>query len=303
MTLRVDHPQGVALRRGANNMKGHSMKLCRVRTAGGIKPAAMDGNGVLRDLSDHIGDLTAAQIGPEGLTGLAALDLAALPKVSGEYVPFLADVGRVFCIGLNYYDHAEEMGMAIPEHPILFMKACKVTGPNDPIIIPKGAHKTDWECELGLVIGSRTLHVGEDDALNHVAGYCVANDVSERAFQLEMGGQWVKGKSADSFAPIGPYLVTKDTVTDPHDLSVSLFVNDRQMQKGNTRTMIFSVRQIIAHISQCVTLLPGDLIMTGTPPGVGIGKRPPQFLKPGDVVTAEIEGLGVMRHDVVAFRD
>ena len=277
------------------------MKLCRIKTADGIKPAALDTAGVLRDLSGHLGDLTSADIGPAGLAGLAALDLTGLPEVSGEYAPFLTDVRRVFCIGLNYYDHAEEMGMAIPEYPILFMKACDVTGPNDPIIIPKGAQKTDWECELGIVIGSRALHVSEEDALDHVAGYCVANDVSERTFQLDWGGQWVKGKSSDSFAPIGPYLVTKETVADPHNLSVSLRVNDQQMQSGNTRTMIFSVQKIIAHVSQCVTLHPGDLIMTGTPPGVGVGRKPPQFLKPGDVVTAEIEGLGVMRHNVVAF--
>ena len=277
------------------------MKLCRIKTADGIKPAALDTAGVLRDLSGHLSDLTPADIGPDGLAGLAALDLAGLPEVNGEYAPFLTDVRRVFCIGLNYYDHAEEMGMAIPEYPILFMKACDVTGPNDPIIIPKGAQKTDWECELGIVIGSRALHVSEEDALDHVAGYCVANDVSERTFQLDWGGQWVKGKSSDSFAPIGPYLVTKETVADPHNLSVSLRVNDQQMQSGNTRTMIFSVQKIIAHVSQCVTLHPGDLIMTGTPPGVGVGRKPPQFLKPGDVVTAEIEGLGVMRHNVVAF--
>ena len=277
------------------------MKLCRIKTADGIKPAAVDQDNVMRDLSGHIADVTSATITQDSLAQLAAIDLNALPEITGDHAPFLGVVRRVFCIGLNYYDHAAEMNLPIPEHPILFMKACDVTGPTDPIVIPKGAEKTDWEVELGIAIGSRALHVAEDDALANVAGYFVANDVSERHFQTELGGQWVKGKSADSFAPIGPYLVTKDEVADPQALSMSLDVNGERMQTGKTATMIFSVTQIIAHVSRFITLHPGDLILTGTPPGVGGGMKPPRFLQPGDVVTTQIEGLGQMRQNVVAF--
>ncbi len=279
------------------------MKLCRIETKDGIKPAALDAAGQLRDLSAHIDDVTTAQITPEALAQLSAVDLAELPVVTGKALPFLRDVRRVFGIGLNYYDHASEMDLAIPEHPILFTKACDVTGAHDPIVIPKDAQKTDWECELGVVIGSRALHVAEDDVPDHIAGYCVANDVSERHFQMDLGGQWVKGKSADSFAPVGPYLVTKDEVADPQNLSMSLEVNGETMQQSSTRSMIFSVKQIVAHVSRFITLQPGDLILTGTPSGVGGGKKPPQFLKAGDVVTAQVEGLGAMRHEVVAFSD
>ncbi|MEO0905646.1 MAG: fumarylacetoacetate hydrolase family protein [Pseudomonadota bacterium] len=277
------------------------MKLCRIKTSEGVKPTALDHNGILRDLSSHLAEIDSTTITPAGLRQLAGIDLPTLPEISGDHAPFLSDVRRVFCIGLNYYDHAAEMGMAIPEHPILFMKACDVTGPNDPIVIPKHAEKTDWEVELGIAIGSRALHVPMDTALDHVAGYFVANDVSERHFQMGFGGQWVKGKSADSFAPIGPYLVTKDDVPDPQNLSMSLDVNGERMQSGSTKTMIFGVADIVAHVSQFITLHPGDLILTGTPPGVGGGQTPPRFLKAGDVVAAEIEGLGVMRQDCVAF--
>ena len=277
------------------------MKLARIRTGQGIVPAAVDANGTLRDLSSVVGEIDAATLAPERLTALRQVDLSDLPTVEGEYAPFLSNFGRVFCIGLNYYDHAAEMGMDPPDNPILFMKACAVTGATDPIVIPKDATKTDWEVELGVVIGSRAIHVSEDDALKHVAGYCVANDVSERAFQMELGGQWVKGKSADSFAPVGPYLVTKDAVADPQNLSMTLDVSGDRMQTGSTATMIFSVRQIIAHVSRFVTLLPGDLIMTGTPPGVGSGHKPQRFLKAGDVVKAQIEGLGEMHQQVVAY--
>jgi len=277
------------------------MKLCRIQTDGGIKPAAMGSDGVLRDLSAHIADLNSAGVTPDALQDLHGIDLDGLPVVTGAHLPFLADMGRVFCIGLNYYDHAAEMDMAIPENPILFMKACDVTGPTDPIIVPKGAQKTDWEVELGVIIGTRAHHVSEADALAHVAGYCVANDVSERAFQMELGGQWVKGKSADSFAPVGPYLVTKDEIPDPQNLSMSLEVNGERMQDGSTSTMIFSVAQIISHVSRFITLRPGDLFMTGTPPGVGGGQKPQRFLQAGDVVTAEIAGLGQMRQEVIAF--
>lgn len=279
------------------------MKLCRIKTNDGIKPAVMDADGTLRDLSGHISDVTAETLAPEALAILSAIDHSDLPRIAGTHAPFLNDVRRIFCIGLNYYDHAAEMNMAIPEHPILFMKACDVTGANDPIVIPKGAEKTDWEVELGIVIGSRTLNVSEADALDHVAGFCMANDVSERDFQMAYGGHWVKGKSADSFAPVGPYLVTTDAVPDPQNLAMSLEVNGEQMQTGNTATMIFSVKQIVAHVSRFITLHPGDLILTGTPPGVGYGYKPPRFLKAGDVVTAQIAGLGTMRHNVIAFSD
>jgi len=277
------------------------MKLCRIKTDDGIRPAALDAEGHLRDLSGIVRDIGAFEISPARLATFADLNLSNLPIITGAPAPFLHDFGRVFCIGLNYYDHAAEMGMAIPEHPILFMKACAVTAANDPIIIPKDSVKTDWEIELGAVIGAKAQHVAVDDALTHVAGFCVANDVSERAFQMELGGQWVKGKSADSFAPVGPFMVTRDEVPDPQDLSLKLTVNDQIMQDGTTGTMIFPVDQIIAHLSRFLTLLPGDLILTGTPPGVGGGQKPPRFLKPGDVVTAEIAGLGQMRQEVVAY--
>lgn len=279
------------------------MKLCRIRTETGLRPAAVDADGTLRDLSAHVPDIGAAQITPEGLAELAALDLAGLPAINGDYAPFLDDVRRVFCIGLNYFDHAAEVGQPVPDHPILFMKACAVTGANDPIILPKGSAKTDWEVELGVVIGSRAQHVPEADALAHVAGYCVANDVSERSFQFDYGGQWVKGKSADSFAPVGPWLVTRDDVPDVGNLAMSLDVNGERMQTGNTATMIFPVARIVSFLSGFLTLQPGDLILTGTPPGVGVGKTPQRFLQAGDVVEAQIAGLGTMRQTVIAFED
>ena len=276
------------------------MKLCRIRTAEGIKPAACDADGTLRDLSSVVGDITTAEIAPEGLATLTCVDLAALPVISGGFAPFLANPGRVFCIGLNFYDHAEEMGMAIPEHPIMFMKACDITGAHDPIVLPRGSEKTDWEVELGIVIGTSAKNVTEADALNHIAGYFVGNDVSERHFQLELGGQWMKGKSSDSFAPVGPYLVTRDAVPNVKNLAMSLDVNGERQQTGSTSTMIFDVSQIVSQMSRFISLRPGDLILTGTPPGVGVGQMPQKFLKAGDVVTAEIEGLGQMRHEVVA---
>ncbi len=276
------------------------MKLCRIRTADGIKPAACDANGHLRDLSGVVSDITPDQITPAGLAALAAVDLATLPIVTGAHAPFLANPGRVLCIGLNFYDHAEEMGMAIPEHPIMFMKACDITGANDPIVLPVGSEKTDWEVELGVVIGTAAKNVSEADALGHVAGYFVGNDVSERYFQLELGGQWMKGKSSDSFAPVGPYLVTKDSVADVGNLAMRLEVNGEVQQTGSTATMIFNIAQIVSQMSRFISLRPGDMILTGTPPGVGVGQTPQKFLKAGDVVTAEIAGLGQMRHEVVA---
>jgi 2-keto-4-pentenoate hydratase/2-oxohepta-3-ene-1,7-dioic acid hydratase in catechol pathway len=300
----VDQPSGVRRLFALSivgNQRSVRVKLCRIKTVAGVKPAAMDGDGVLRDLSGHVADIGPAQMTPDGLAALAAADLSALPQIDGAYAPFLNDVGRQFCIGLNYYDHATEMNLAVPEHPILFMKACAVTGANDQIVMPKGSTKTDWEVELGIVIGSTAKNADEVGALNHVAGYCVANDVSERSFQMDFGGQWVKGKSADSFAPIGPYLVTQDEVADVQNLAMSLEVNGERMQTGSTSTMIFSVAQIVSHVSRFVTLHPGDLIITGTPPGVGVGMKPQRFLKAGDIVEAKIEGLGAMRQEVVAF--
>lgn len=276
------------------------MKLCRIRTADGIKPAACDADGHLRDLSGVVADITPEQINPAGLAALAAVDLASLPVITGGYAPFLGNAGRMLCIGLNFYDHAEEMGMAIPEHPIMFMKACDISGANDPIVLPVGSEKTDWEVELGVVIGTAAKNVSEADALDHVAGYFVGNDVSERYFQLELGGQWMKGKSSDSFAPVGPYLVTKDSIADVGNLAMSLEVNGVVQQKGSTATMIFNVAQIVSQMSRFISLRPGDMILTGTPPGVGVGQKPQKFLKAGDVVTAEIECLGQMRHEVVA---
>ena len=276
------------------------MKLCRINTTAGIKPAIMDKDGALRDLSGHMADIGPDQITPQALAQLALIDVASLPTIDGGYAPFLNDVRRLFCIGLNYHDHATELNMAAPDHPILFMKACAVSGANDPIVMPKGSTKTDWEIELGIVIGSPAKNVEEADALDHVAGYCVANDVTERSFQMDFGGQWVKGKSADSFAPIGPYMVTRDEIADVQNINLSLEVNGERMQTGNTATMIFSVRQIVAHVSRFVSLNPGDIIITGTPPGVGVSMNPQRFLKAGDVVEAKIEGLGAIRQKVIA---
>lgn len=276
------------------------MKLCRIKTPEGIKPAICDAGGNLRDLSGIVPDISVKEITPEGLQRLSGVSIADLPEVTGGFAPFLSNPGRVFCIGLNFYDHAEEMGMAIPEHPIMFMKACDVTGANDPIVLPIGSEKTDWEVELGIVIGTAAKNVAREAALEHVAGYFVGNDVSERHFQLELGGQWMKGKSSDSFAPVGPYLVTRDSVADVNNLAMQLQVNGETMQQGSTATMIFDVPEIVSQMSRFMTLKPGDLILTGTPPGVGVGRKPQRFLKAGDIVTAEIEGLGQMRHEVIA---
>ena len=278
------------------------MKLARIRTNDNVLPALIDTDGVAHDISTVVPDITALTVMPEGMAKLAALDPADYPVITGEPAPILDDVRRIFCIGLNFSDHAAEAGMAIPEEPILFMKSCPATGANDPIILPKGSEKTDWEVELGVVIGSRAHHVEEGEALNHVAGYCIFNDVSERAFQTERGGQWTKGKSCDSFAPIGPWLVSADAVPDPQNLTIYLDVNGERKQTGSTSTMIFGVAHIISYLSRFVTLMPGDVITTGTPPGVGMGMKPPQFLRAGDVVALGVEGLGVQRQPVVAYR-
>ena len=278
------------------------MKLARIRTADSVRPALIDAEGAAHDISDVVQDITAHMVTPEGLGRLSGLDPADFPVITGAPAPVLDDVRRIFCIGLNYSDHAEEAGMPIPAEPILFMKSCPATGANDPVILPKGSEKTDWEAELGVVIGTRAHHVEEATALSHVAGYCIVNDVSERAFQIERGGQWTKGKSCDSFAPVGPWLVTADEVPDPQNLTIYLDVNGERKQTGSTETMIFSVAHIISYLSRFVTLVPGDVITTGTPPGVGMGMKPPQFLRAGDVVELSVEGLGVQRQPVVTYR-
>ncbi|MGR3760338.1 fumarylacetoacetate hydrolase family protein [Roseobacteraceae bacterium NS-SX3] len=280
------------------------MKLLRYRTGGEIRPGMLDANGKVRDLSAHVDDIAGAALADASLARLAALDPQALPLAGGsvELAPCVGGVGKFLCIGLNYSDHAEEAGMPVPEHPILFMKATSaIAGPNDDVILPRGSTATDWEVELGVVIGKAAKYVSEAEALAHVAGYCVVNDVSERDFQTRLTGQWTKGKSCDTFGPIGPWLVTRDEVPDPQALALSCDVNGKRMQTGTTGKMIFSVAQIIAHLSGLMTLHPGDVIATGTPPGVGMGMKPaPVYLKRGDVMELEIEGLGRQRQKVRA---
>jgi len=257
-------------------------------------------DGVLRDLSGRIGDLAGDTL--SRLDELMAIDTATLAAVPGDprLGPCVAGVGKFICIGLNYADHAAESGAEVPPEPVVFMKATSaICGPNDPIIIPRGSQKTDWEVELAVVIGKAAKYVSEDEALDHVAGYCVANDVSERAFQIEHAGQWTKGKSADHFGPIGPWLVTPDEVGDPQNLALWLKVNGETMQNGSTKTMVYGVAHVISYLSRFMTLHPGDIIATGTPPGVGMGMKPQRFLKPGDTVELGAEGLGSQRHDVV----
>lgn len=279
------------------------MKLVRYGAPGTEKPGLIDGEGTLRDLSGHVGDIDGSVLGDAALDRLRAIDPASLPKVEGtpRLGPCVGGIGKFMCIGLNYSDHAAETGAAIPEHPILFMKATSaIVGPDDDVVMPRGSTHTDWEVELGVVIGTAAKYVGEKDALNHVAGYCIVNDVSERHFQTKLTGQWTKGKSCDTFGPTGPWLVTRDEVPDPQALAMSLDVNGRRMQTGNTSTMIFTVAQIIAHLSQLMTLHPGDVITTGTPPGVGMGMKPPVYLKEGDVMELRIDGLGMQRQRVRA---
>ncbi|MEM9788206.1 MAG: fumarylacetoacetate hydrolase family protein [Pseudomonadota bacterium] len=278
------------------------MKLVRYGQPGAEKPGLMDGNS-LRDLSAHVGDITGAAVSDAELARLSAIDPASLPVVDGSprIGPCVAGFSKFMCIGLNYTDHADEMGLAYPEHPILFMKAnSAIVGPNDDTLLPRGSETTDWEVELGVVIGKAAKYVSEADALDYVAGYCLCNDVSERTFQNKLTGQWTKGKSCDTFGPTGPWLVTKDEVPDPQNLGMWLDVNGERRQTGNTAKMIFSVAQIISHLSTLFTLHPGDVISTGTPPGVGGGMKPPTFLKDGDVVTLGIDGLGEQRQNVVA---
>jgi len=279
------------------------MKLLRYGPSGAERPGMIDAQGNLRDLTGHIDDVTGAVLSAMSLAELIKVDPASLPRVPGNprVGPCVGNVGKFMCIGLNYSDHAAETGAAIPEHPILFLKAnSAICGPNDDLILPRGSEKTDWEVELGVVIGTACKYVSEGEALAHVAGYCVVNDVSERHFQNKLTGQWTKGKSCDSFGPLGPWLVTADEVADPQALAMSCEVNGARMQTGSTGKMIFSVAQIISHLSQLMTLHPGDVISTGTPPGVGMGKKPPQFLQAGDVVACTIEGMGGQSQRVVA---
>jgi 2-keto-4-pentenoate hydratase/2-oxohepta-3-ene-1,7-dioic acid hydratase in catechol pathway len=278
------------------------MKLVRYGNEDAERPGLIDANGVLRDLSAHISDIDGSMLNDAALERLRALDTEALPAVDGSprFAPVVGNIGKFLCIGLNYSDHAAETGAAIPAHPILFFKAnSAIVGANDDVIMPRGSTHTDWEVELGVVIGTTAKYVSEQEALSHVAGYCIVNDVSERHFQTQLTGQWTKGKSCDTFGPTGPFLVTRDEVPDPQALDMSLDVNGKRMQTGNTSTMIFSVAQIISHLSQLMTLHPGDIITTGTPPGVGMGIKPdPVYLKSGDVMELHISGLGQQRQTV-----
>ena len=279
------------------------MKLCRYGKNGFEKPGIIDGDGRLRDLSKVVENIGPNELSPRGLKMLAKVKPETLPVVANGPrlgVPFVG-IGKFVAIGLNYSDHAKEAGMAIPSEPVVFMKATTcISGPNDDIVQPRRSTKLDWEVELGIVIGAKARYVDEKDALGHVAGYCVVNDVSERAFQL-VTSQWDKGKGFDTAGPIGPWLVTTDEITDPQRLDLWLDVNGKRMQSGSTRTMVFGCAQIVSHVSQYMTLMPGDVITTGTPPGVGMGVKPnPVFLKPGDVLTLGIRGLGEQRQKVVA---
>ncbi len=277
------------------------MKLVRYGEVGSEKPGMIDAEGKLRDLSAHAADISGDMLTDAGLSGLRAIDPGSLPLVEGNprFGPCVGAIGKFMCIGLNYSDHAAETGAAIPAHPILFMKAnSAIVGPNDTVVIPRGSEHSDWEVELGVVIGNKAKYVSEEEALDHVAGYCVINDVSERRFQTQLTGQWTKGKSCDTFGPIGPWLVTSDEIADPQALAMSLDLNGKRMQTGSTSTMIFTVAQIISHLSQMFTLHPGDVISTGTPPGVGMGMKPPTYLQPGDVMELTIEGLGRQRQAV-----
>ena len=274
------------------------MKLLRYGPPGQEKPGVLDAAGRIRDLSGHVADIAGAALLPAGIAALKAVDPATLPLVAGEprLGPCVAETGKFICIGLNYSDHAAETGATVPPEPIIFMKATSaIVGPNDAIEIPRGSEKTDWEVELGVVIGKPAKYVPEAEAMEHVAGYCVVNDVSERAFQTERHGQWTKGKSADTFGPTGPWLVTRDEVEDPQKLAMWLEVNGVRRQNGSTATMVYGVRYLVSYLSQFMSLQPGDIISTGTPPGVGMGMKPPVYLKAGDVVTLGIEGLGSQR--------
>ncbi|NRF11429.1 fumarylacetoacetate hydrolase family protein [Agrobacterium pusense] len=278
------------------------MKLMRVGQPGREKPAILDAEGKVRDLSAHVKDIGGEAISPEGLKKIAAIDVGTLPVLNEERIgACVAGTGKFICIGLNFSDHAAETGATVPPEPVIFMKATSaIVGPNDNVVIPRGSEKTDWEVELGVVIGKTAKYVSEADALDYVAGYCVSHDVSERAFQTERAGQWTKGKSCDTFGPIGPWLVTKDEITDPQNLGMWLKVNGQTMQDGSSKTMVYGVAHVVSYLSQFMSLHPGDVISTGTPPGVGMGLKPPRYLKAGDVVELGIEGLGSQKQTFVA---
>ena len=282
------------------------MKLVRYGAKGKEKPGLIDKEGKLRDLSGVIPDITSAHLSSAALSKLAKIKTSTLPLVKGKprYGVPLADVGKFLAIGLNYSDHAAEAGMPCPKEPIIFFKAdTSLSGPNDPVMLPKGSKKSDWEVELGVVIGKKARYVSKKDALKYVAGYCLINDVSEREYQLERGGTWDKGKGCDTFGPVGPWLVTADEIKNPQKLGMWLDVNGKRFQTGTTKTMIFDVQTIVSYVSEFMTLMPGDIITTGTPPGVGMGVKPkPRYLKAGDVMTLGIDGLGEQRQEVVAFK-
>jgi 2,4-diketo-3-deoxy-L-fuconate hydrolase len=281
------------------------MKLVRYGKAGNEKPGLIDGSGKLRDLSEVVADIDGSTLDPRSLSRITKIKPGSLPAVRGapRIGPCVGHVGNFVAVGLNYADHAAESGMPVPKEPVLFTKAPScIVGPNDDVVIPKGSTKTDWEVELAIVIGTRASYVSESQALSHVAGYCVCNDVSEREFQLERSGQWVKGKSAPTFGPLGPWLVTPDEIEDVQKLDLWLDVNGERMQTGSTATMIFNVKQLVSYISHFMILEPGDVITTGTPPGVGQGKKPPRFLKPGDTMSLGVDGLGRQAQRVGAWK-
>jgi len=282
------------------------MKLMRVGARGAEKPAVLHSDGTIRDLSGIVDDIAGGVLTPEGLETIAGADLAALPELdkNQRIGPCVGRVGKFICVGLNYADHAAESGLDVPREPVLFMKATSaICGPNDDVIIPKNSTQTDWEVELGVVIGKQARYVDEADALDHVAGYCVVNDVSEREFQTKRSGQWVKGKSADTFGPIGPWLVTRDEIADPQNLGMWLEVDGHRYQDGSTKTMVYSVAHVVSYISQFMSLQPGDIITTGTPPGVGMGIKPdPVYLRPGQTIRLGVEGLGEQTQRTVAWK-
>lgn len=279
------------------------MKLLRHGPSGEEKPGLLHDDGTIRDLSAVVPDIAGSVLSDDGLDRIRSVNAGTLPLVTANtrLGPCVAATGKFICIGLNYADHAAESGMAVPPEPVVFMKATSaICGPDDPIIIPRGSVKTDWEVELAVIIGTKAKYVAEKDALSHVAGYAVANDVSERAFQTERSGQWTKGKSCDNFGQLGPWLVTRDQIVDPQDLSMWLTVNGQKLQNGSTRTMVYGVAFLVSYLSQFMTLHPGDVISTGTPPGVGMGQKPPRYLKAGDIVELGIDGLGQQRQAVIA---
>jgi 2,4-didehydro-3-deoxy-L-rhamnonate hydrolase len=280
------------------------MRLLRYGPAGSEKPGMLDAEGRLRDLSGQVPDISSDTLGDPLLERLRSVDPATLPLVDGDprIGPCVGRIGKFICVGLNYSDHAAESGMAVPDEPILFMKATSaVSGPNDDVLLPLGSSKVDWEVELGIVIGSTARYVSEEAASSHIAGYCVVNDISERAFQIERGGQWVKGKSADTFGPVGPWLVTRDEVPDPHRLALWLEVDGHRYQNGSTATMVFKVPFLVSYISRFMTLMPGDIIATGTPPGVGMGQRPPVYLRDGNRMRLGVDGLGEQTQRVMLY--